>query len=459
MVLYKMLARDVNSNPTQYRTWIVANNPDLGAQFYYGYKSGPNAFVDVSAYAINDPNVIAGFNLPLPADWNPLPSELIQDYPIFKVLPATCEDASFAIIDGYAYIFGGNVTNKIYRASLNNPADWVDTGATLPTDLYGSSLAIVNDTIYLFGGNNGQIDALGLAAVDTIFSAPVSNPLQWTNHGSLLPRKLQYSNIGMYDGTLYLFGGREVNDSSNVIFAASASNPLVWADTGETLPLKVYGSCFAQINDNWYLFGGCLEPNTPTAIIQSAPVSNPTNWSHDGYLLYQTAFSQFVTVGADGYIIGPAIQRPAQHVGQVIVTFPAPTFTGFTPIVQCHLNAPTTWFDTNKYVRGQISHSNIAIIYDRVWLFGGSGETAIFACNQTLKYNFYNSVVMAYGALTRTAFPATDNLDNPYEALCMPYWRTDYSMSPPPTPPSVPPVPPPPGPPPFPPTVPVPPYI
>lgn len=445
MVLYKMLARDVNSNPTQYRTWIVANNPDLGAQFYYGYKSGPNPFVDVSAYAINDPTVIAGFDLPLAADWNPSPSELVKDYPIFKVLPTTCEDASFAVIDGYAYIFGGNVTNKIYRASLANPADWIDTGATLPTDLYGASLAIVNDTIYLFGGNNGQIDALSLAAVDTIYSAPVSNPLQWTNHGSLLPRKLQYSNIGMYNGHLYLFGGREVNASSNIIFTAPASNPLAWTDTGQTLPTRLYGSCFAQINNNWYLFGGNITPDTPSGGIWSAPVTSPTTWTFDGYLPYQTSFSQFVTMGADGYIIGPMNgQTP---------------FTGFTPIIQCHLNAPLTWFDTNKYVRGQISHSNLGVIYDRIWLFGGSGETAIFACNQTLKYSFTDSVVQAYGTITRATFPATNNLANPYQALCIPYWKTDYSMSPPPTPPAVPPVPPPPGPPPFPPTTPVPPYI
>jgi Kelch motif len=418
MVLYKMLARDVNSNPTQYRTWIVANNPDLGAQFYYGYKSGSNAFVDISAYAINDSTVIADFNLPTPANWNPGPPEIIKDYPIFKVLPATCEDAAFAIIDGYAYLFGGNLTSHIYRASLNNPATWVDTGATLPTALYGASLAVVDGYIYLFGGNSGQV---GFSAVSTIFSAPVSNPLEWTNTGATLPYKLQYSQLGMYDGYLYLFGGYETGAASNVILTAHTSNPTVWTDTGQHLPVPIYGSCLAQINDSWMLFGGNTAPNAPTAAIFSSTASNPTSWSLDGYLPYPTSFGQLITIGNDGYIIGPV-------VGQT-------SFTGFTPILQCHLDAPTTWFDTNQYVRGQISHSNIGIIYDRVWLFGGSGETAIFACNQQLKYNYYDSVVQAYGSITRSIFPATDNLDNPYQALCFPYWKTDYSMSPPPTPP------------------------
>lgn len=439
-----MVARDVNSNPTQYRTWIVANNPDLGAQFYYGYKSGRNPFVDVSAYAINDPTVIAGFDLPMPANWNPTPPELIQDYPIRKVLPFTCEDSQLAIIDGYAYMFGGNITSHIYRASLANPADWIDTGATLPTPLYGASMAIVDGYIYLFGGNNGQNDTLDGAATNTIFSAPVSNPLQWTNTGVILPRKVQYSNLGMYNGNLYLFGGREVGASSTAILTASTSNPTIWTDTGQHLPLPLYGSCFSQIDGYWMLFGGNVTPDLPSAAIFSAPITSPTTWSFDGYLPYQTAFSQFVTMGNVGYIIGPM-------VGQT-------PFTGFTPIIQCHLDTPNQWFDTDQYIRGQISHSNLAIIYDRIWLFGGSGETAVFACNQQLKFPFYSPIVQAYGNITRAVFPATDNLDNPYQALGMPYWKTDYSMSPPPTPPPVP-APPPPPILPFPPKVPVPPYI
>lgn len=517
-----MLARDVNSNPTQYRTWIVANNPDLGAKFYYGYKSGNNPFVDVSAYAINDPAVIADFDLPLPANWNPIPSELINDYPIYKVLPATCEDSHLAIIDGYAYMFGGNITSHIYRASLNNPADWIDTGATLPSALYGAALAIVDGYIYLFGGNNGQMDTPSFAAVNTIYSAPVSNPLDWSDTGATLPRKLQYSHLGMYDGNLYLFGGHEVGASSTVILTASTSAPTLWTVAPGSLPIPLYGSCFAQIDGYWMLFGGNVTPDTPSAAIFSAPVTDPTTWSFDGYLPYRTSFSQFVTMGNDGYIIGPmdlflstfvssasfgvTLPQPTINVqstngfpssgsfnittttGTTIVNYTGITLTsftgctggtgrlftpnnfshrvsqisfisnGFTPIIQCHLNDPSVWFDTKQYVRGQISHSNSAIIYDRIWLFGGSGETAVFACNQQLKYPFYYPAVQAYGQITRVLFPGTDNLDNPYQALCFPYWKTDYSMSPPPTPPPVPPPPPPPLFP-LPPTVPRPPYI
>ena len=447
-----MLAIDWNSNPLQYRSWITANNPDLTAQYYYGYKSGNNPLVDISAYVA--PNDLINYSLPLAADWLPAPSELIKDFPINVNLPSTLEDASLAIIsdsndgytngtsdgyfDGYIYAFGGRLTAHIYRATLNNPANWIDTGITLPSALYGASLAIVNNTIYLFGGNDGY-------TANSIFSAPVSNPLHWTNTGATLPIDLQYSHLGMYNGSLYLFGGQTSGGvATNAILTASAAHPTVWTNTGQTLPSAVYGGCIAQIGGNWMLFGGNTGLTTITNAIQSAPITNPTSWSITGSLPYATSFSQFITVGNDGYIIGPM-------VGQT-------PFTGFTPIVQAHLNTPTTWFDTQKYVSGQISHSNIAMIYDRVWLFGGSGSTTIFACNQLYKYVYAdNSNVQNYSQITRVIFPATDNLDDPYSALCYPYWRSDYSMSVPITPPAVPP-------PPvkqilFPPTVPRPPYI
>ena len=34
-----MLAKDINSSPSQYRTWIVEDNPDFDAIFYTGLKS------------------------------------------------------------------------------------------------------------------------------------------------------------------------------------------------------------------------------------------------------------------------------------------------------------------------------------------------------------------------------------------------------------------------------------
>lgn len=410
MLRFRMLARDCNSIPTQYRTWVVPNTPDYTGEFYTGFKSGPAPFVDVLAFAITDDSVFADFNLPIPSEWNAGGPILRTAFPIQLTLPDVVEDSQLAIIDGYAYMFGGKLTNKIFRADLNNPANWFDTGATLPTPLYGSSLAIVNNTIYLFGGDDGY--GAGEGPLGVIYSAPVSNPLDWTNTGSTLPSPLFYSSLGMFDDKLYLFGGLGAGGATNVIYNAVASNPLHWVADGY-IPTPTYGSSLAQVDGYWFMYGGQLTPNVVTDVIWAASVSSPVSWFFDGYLPHPTSFGQFVTIGNDGYLFGPMYGSSS---------------IGYTGILQCSLSAPQAFIDIRKSIPAVISHSQVAIIYDRIWFFGGSGETGIFACNQILKYPLYNSTVLAYSQSTRVLFPATNNLANPFLSLGFPYWKTDYSM-------------------------------
>jgi hypothetical protein len=416
MVRFKMVGRDINSNPTQYRTWIVSGQPDYAAQFYTGLKSGPNAFVDVFAVEIDNPTVVANFNLPIPTDWYQIDNQLNVSFPIRKVLPATMESGHFCILDGYAYVFGGKVTNQIFQCNLNNPGDWIVTDGYLPSILYGASLAITDGYIWLFGGNNGNESDMGRGVLDTVYAAPLSNPLQWTNYGSRLPRHLQYSNLAITGGQIYLFGGQEINDASNVIFTAPTSNPLNWTDTGARLPTSVYKSAFGQVNGNFMIFGGLLFPDTPSNLIWSAPVSSPLNWAVTGALPYECALGKFINIGGDGYIFTPTVS-------------PTPT-TSFCNILQANLQVnPNLWYDIQKTIPANLSNSNIAVIYDRIWFFGGSGLTAMFACNQQLKYSFIEPKVYNYGFISRTVFQATDNINNPLLALSIPWWLTDYPFS------------------------------
>lgn len=396
MVRYRNLGRDINSQPTQYRVWITDDAPDLTGQLYTGDKSGPNPFVDISAYAILDDSVIADFNLPIPTSWSTT----------YKVLPETISDSSLVVLDGYAYMFGGKTTNAIYQANLNNPADWIDTGTTLPTALYNSSLAIVDGYIYLFGGNT----AGGPTA--HIFSAPVSNPLTWTDHGALLPVPLHSSSLGMSNGNLYLFGGKETNSATNLIFTATTANPLSWTvGASGTLPAAIYGSTIVQFYGFWYLLGGQLSANGAVDTVYRAPITAPFIWQSDGYMPYQTSYGQFFPFGSDGYYMGPS---------------PGDAGTGFTTILQVPLNSFSQWIDTKQVVPVPLSHSQSAVIYDRFWFFGGNVLSAVFTCDQTLKYPLYFPTVITYGTTTRTVVDNTDNLNEPFLALGIPIWRTDY---------------------------------
>lgn len=407
MVRFRMLARDENSSPTQYRTWVVDDEPDFTGDLYTGLKSGSNPLLDITAYEIIDPSAVADFNLPDPLNW----------ISTKRVLPAVISNSQLAIIDGYdgydgyAYLFGGQNSDKIYRANLNNPADWFDTGATLPAKLSNSQLAVIDDTIYLFGGFD---DGYTGSPTDEIFSAPTSNPLVWTNHGHLLPQKLSNSQLAILDDNVYLLGGMGVNGSVDVILRASTSNPLSWLDTGQTLPHRLYNSqaCISEFDgysDGYLiLLGGQFDGYTLTNNIYYAPISNPIAWSIGGNLPSAAAGGQFAQIAGRGYLFTPAA------VG-----------ASFTRIFRCDLATPFSWVDTRHTVPGQIYQSQVAIIYDRLFLFGGSGNSAIFADGQVLKYSIPSEVPARYGAITRTQVQAADPLDL-FRVLAMPPWKTNY---------------------------------
>jgi len=391
MVRFKMLAKDLNSQSDQYRTWVVNDAPDFDGYYYNGIKSGNTPFEHVSAYEILDNNFIADFNLPNPLSFSSTKIEL----------PHSMSNSQLAVIDGYIYLFGGSdgYGNKILRANVNNPEKWTDTGAVLPTNLYGSQAAVIDGYVYLFGGNNGS-------ATDHVYSAPTSNPLNWTDHGSILPKKVYNSQLFILDGYIYLFGGRDDGSVSNAILQCSIFTPLNWTVSVITLPEAIHSSTFGFArnvngNDGYVcLFGGILGDGTTTNKIYTANTNDLNSWAIKGHLPYSINNNQFVVIGIYCYLLGDLILR-------------------------CDISNPFSWIDTNFKIPGTISQSQLAIIDDRLFLFGGNGNTTIYSDNSYAKYSVIDPVVIEYGNATRTLFNIF-GFDNGFRAIGIAPWRTTY---------------------------------
>src|SRR5690606_36189133 len=240
MVRFKNLGRDINANPVQLRVWITDDLPGDDAS-YTGPRAGHNPLLDITSYIIYDDNAIVDFNFPLATQWSKT----------YEVLPNTTECSSLAVIDGYIYLFGGRVHNKILRARTADPGRWKDTGATLADNSYGSHLAVIGDYIYLFGGNDGY-------AVSNIYSAPTADPLSWTDDGPLLPEPICFGQLVIVDDTIYLYGGKDSNAAKDSIYSAPIANPLNWTDTGNTLPDKLYASQVMLTDTYVLLLGGAF---------------------------------------------------------------------------------------------------------------------------------------------------------------------------------------------------------
>lgn len=386
MVRFKMIAKDLDSSPAQYRTWVVNDTPDYTASLYTGYKSGNLPLFAISAVELLDDNVVGSFSLPKGKTWSSSR----------KVLPFQANSSQAAVIDGYAYLFGGLSSNKILRSPLNNPTQFIDTGATLPTNLFKSQIVVTDGYVYLFGGNTGISKGF---ATDHIYSAPRSNPLNWTDLGALLPGPLFNSQLSIVDGTAYLFGGSDNIGVKNVIYTASVSNLLSWANSG-TIPNAIQGSTLGIIGSKLYLFGG------ETNQIFVAPLSDLlSSWTiNDLMLPAAISNSQFVRIGDKSFLIGGSPDG--------------------TKIYTCDNAKPTLWQVTDS-LPGEVYNSQLIIVDDRLYLLGGNGSTAIFVSEMKYKYTATDPTAIAYGNATKTLVAANPAI-NLFKFIGSAPWKTDY---------------------------------
>ena len=398
MVRFRNLGRDINANPLQLRVWITDGY--LGTnENYTGPRSGINPLVDISSHAIVDDDLIVDFNYIKPFNWSKT----------YEVLPETMEHSSLAVIDGYIYLFGGRGSNKILKASTSDPARFIDTESTIPENLYSSHCAVIDGYVYLFGG---YIDV----PVKNIYSAPVSNPLNWTDHGELLPTELSHGSLIVYDDKIYIFGGKDYNSAVDTIFVADVSNPLSWSDTGNTLEEPLYSSQVTVINNFFYLLGGKGLDNKPVSNIYRANAST-LSFSTLSHLPYQVSDGQIFYVGNDLYYITPTAHVPDGYGYQ---------YTSQTRILYSSKINPSLWQDSGFVIPAEVSGSQLAIIYDRVFLYGGSGSSAIFASDPDYIFNYSASKVQLYGEVTRTLYSATTTESEQFVVLGIPPWKTNY---------------------------------
>jgi len=383
-----MLGKDFNSNPYEYRHWIV-DEPDFNADLYSGLKSGDNDFQTIDTFIVLDDGYSVDFNFP-------------DGYTVIntkKVLPEAFAKAKTAIIDGYVYLFGGYNSAKIYRAKLDNPCDFEYTEYDLPRNIYGYELAIINDIIYIFGG----VDGYDGYATDYIMSAPKNDPLTWTDHGSKLPDTLTDSHLAIVDGYLYLIGGQN-STNWDAIYKADINDPFTWSIDGY-LPGRIKGSHLAVYNGYVYLFGGASNIYTATDTIIRANLSDLTTWEEVGTLSNPTAYGNIVVLGSQLFIYGG--------------------WNNSKNILQSNDGINWTTYSSLPY---DLVNSQIAIIYDRIYFYGGNGNSRICCTKQKNKFSFTNEQIALYALKTRLYF---DLIYDPwilFQLLGFSYWNTDFGQ-------------------------------
>lgn len=218
------------------------------------------------------------------------------------VLPAVVYGHTSVVAGDSVYLLGGydasGVSNKIYAASTSNPTAWVDTGKTLPSGRYFTPATVIGNNIYIFGGAYGGGNGWQYS---NILVASTSNPTTWT----VLPGGSTGHNIGRHSvvvvgSTIYMFGGQGDTGFTNTIWSAPVSNPGNWTNTGQVLPGTVTSSLVYQDATYLYIFGGAAGTS-----IYRASVASPTIWTDTGKSLPADAtYSQLAVLGGNLYLLG-----------------------------------------------------------------------------------------------------------------------------------------------------------
>ena len=132
-------------------------------------------------------------------------------------LPTALSNAACSIVDTNIYIIGGTpnrlpCSNYIYKFDIiNNTITYV---CTLPNNMTHIASIAVNSTIYLFGGDDGY----GNTTYYNYILKFNTNDNSIVNCNSSLPLSISELFLSYSNGSIYVYGGREINTDHKTIY-------------------------------------------------------------------------------------------------------------------------------------------------------------------------------------------------------------------------------------------------
>ena len=160
-------------------------------------------------------------------------------------LPAALSHFQLLIYNGYMYAIGGSLTNTTC-ASVSNTiyynriqtngqlsANWNTNSVTLPTGVCGLGAAIYNGKLYVAGGRTSSTTASGITTVSYASVNPDGSIGSFTNDDSTLPAARYDFDLKAYNGHLYAVAGTLAGATTGtVLIAPLASDGSLYGGAG-----------------------------------------------------------------------------------------------------------------------------------------------------------------------------------------------------------------------------------
>jgi N-acetylneuraminic acid mutarotase len=147
--------------------------------------------------------------------------------------------------------------------TIFNPTDasWIPSTPMPVENNAGTAMACVNEKCYLFGGYQDQTGVYSWTPGDANMSLRAALPEGRTDHC-----------VAVYNGNIYLFGGKFSGMQRNTIFMYNPSSN-VWTIKSATLNPPVFNATAVTIGERIYIIGGAADG----LIGNTVQVYNPLN--------------------------------------------------------------------------------------------------------------------------------------------------------------------------------------
>ncbi len=199
--------------------------------------------------------------------------------------------------------------DAIYTAPRSDPSNWTKTGSTIPVALSHAYHYIIGDNAYIAGGKTAAS-----TYVDTIYTAALSDLTSWSLVvGKTLP--IAQANGGhdsqmlvVAEDKIYIWGGVTSTDLQE-IYSATFAAPTTWTDTTETFPdprMSAPGSYMAG-DRIYHICGGDVGVSFGNTDIYSAPLADVTKWVKHAEVFPAALFGMSCWISGDTiYVAGGA---------------------------------------------------------------------------------------------------------------------------------------------------------
>lgn len=297
-------------------------------------------------------------------------------------LPDQISNLKIFIHGTSAYLIGyiSGDGNKVYKASLSDLTTWTTISQyseALPTAVRASHSVVLDDTIYLFGGNT-----TGTTMVNTIQTAPTTNPLIWTVSGDTLPTTMAAGELIKTKNYLYLLSA---NGTTGNVYRALLTAPTTWSlHSSSTGPTRPHGKA-AIINGQVFYFGGESTPGTPVSTVKRGTFnseSSPTGdllsvgWqiTDPPYLVMALpiALSRFtlIVAGKYIYILGGYTTGPIMN----------------TTIYRLNVDSANNGWVSVGGLSNPMVNSTLVLINNVAYIIGGGPSTAFSSSDDYITY-------------------------------------------------------------------------